>query len=83
MKLVKIGVMAMRSPSGEFLEAEPIYRDAATAKKTKKRKYLPEDTVRDLFADKIARFYKAKKEAELDERLKKFKRENPDIFINI
>lgn len=68
MALVKVGVMALRSPSGDFLPEEPIYRDIPNTEP--ESEYIPLDELGELFADK----YKSYKQAQADERRKSRKR---------
>lgn len=51
MALVKIGTMALRSPEGEFLTEEPIYREIEEPKKS--GEYIPLGELAEIFADKF------------------------------
>ena len=51
MALVKIGTMALRSPEGEFLPEEPIYREIEEPKKS--GEYIPLGELAEIFADKF------------------------------
>lgn len=51
MALVKIGTMALRSPEGEFLPEEPIYREIEELKKSSE--YIPLCELAEIFADKF------------------------------
>lgn len=59
MALVQVGTMALRSPSGEFLPSEPIYREIAEDQESQSE-YLPLDELAEVFADKF-KAYKAAK----------------------
>lgn len=52
MALVQVGVMALRSPNGEFLPSEPIYRDISEEQENKSE-YIPMDELAEIFADKF------------------------------
>lgn len=60
MSLVKVGVMALRSPSGEFLPEEPIYCEILETKP--ESEYIPLDELGELFADKFKAYKQAKKD---------------------
>lgn len=60
MALVKVGVMAIRSPSGEFLPEEPIYRDIPESEP--EGEYIPLDELGELFADKVKVYLKTKQD---------------------
>lgn len=64
MALVQVGIMARRSPSGDFLPAVPIYRDSEEIA-NKNSEYIPFDELAEIFAQKI-KLHKA-----AEERLKK------------
>ena len=51
MALVKVGVMALRSPEGEFLPEEPVYREIEEEKKS--GEYIPLGELAEIFADKF------------------------------
>ena len=51
MALVKVGTMALRSPEGEFLPEEPIYREIEEQKKS--GEYIPLGELAEIFADKF------------------------------
>ena len=52
MAFVQVGTMALRSPSGEFLPSEPIYREIAEDQEYPSE-YLPLDELAEIFADKF------------------------------
>lgn len=52
MALVQVGTMALRSPSGEFLPSEPIYREIAEEHESQSD-YLPLDELAEIFADRF------------------------------
>jgi hypothetical protein len=56
MALVKVGTMALRSPEGEFLPEEPIYREIEEPKQSDD--YIPIGELAEIFADKF-KAYKA------------------------
>ena len=65
MALVMIGTMALRSPTGEFLPEEPIYREIADTPNSD-NEYIPVGELAKIFAKKFeahkdARRQKAKK----------------------
>jgi len=62
--LVKVGVIALRSPSGDFLPEEPIYRDIPEEKP--ESEYIPLDELGELFADKFKAYKKAQKDGGSD-----------------
>ena len=51
MALVQVGTMALRSPEGEFLPEEPIYREIEGPAKS--GEYIPIDELAEIFADKF------------------------------
>lgn len=51
MALVKIGTMALRSPTGEFLSEEPIYREIDEPANS--GEYIPLGELAEIFADKF------------------------------
>jgi len=61
-KYVQIGTAALRSPEGEFLPAEPIYREEEQrAPKAAGQSYIDADVLSEIFASKYKR-YKEEKE---------------------
>ena len=68
MALVKVGTMALRSPTGEFLPEEPIYREIAEPKSTSE--YIPRDPldeIAEVFAKKFKAYKMARKKAHLED----------------
>lgn len=59
MALVKIGTMALRSPEGDFLPEEPIYREIEEPKKS--GEYIPLGELAEIFADKFKAHKAARK----------------------
>lgn len=59
-KFVQIGTAAVRSPEGEFLPAEPIYRELPS-ETDQSAEYIPGDVLFDLFADKCQNYIKEAK----------------------
>ena len=51
MALVRVGTMALRSPEGEFLPEEPIYREIEEQEKS--GEYIPLAELAEIFADKF------------------------------
>ena len=50
---VQIGTAALRSPTGEFLQAEPIYREVTKrSSKASEKSYIDEESLFDIFASK-------------------------------
>ncbi len=69
MALVQVGTMALRSPSGEFLPSEPIYREIAEEHESQSE-YLPLDELAEIFADRF-QAHKAAKSAARKRRIHK------------
>ncbi len=63
-KYVQIGTAALRSPEGDFLPAEPIYRELRKrSRKAAGKPYIDEERLFDIFASKCENYIKeAKKE---------------------
>ncbi len=56
---VKIGTAAIRSPQGEFLPAEPIYREERKKPAVQPDKaYIPEDELLEILASKCKKLKK-------------------------
>lgn len=51
MPYIQVGVIALRTPDGEFLPAQPIYRDIPEPPPGKD--YIPADELADIFAEKF------------------------------
>ena len=62
-KFVQIGTAAVRSPEGEFLRAEPIYRELPS-ETDKSAEYITGDVLFDLFADKCKNYIKEAKKCQ-------------------
>jgi len=61
-KLVQVGTAAIRTPQGDFLPAEPIYRELTERDPEHEPEYIPEDVLFDLFADKCKNYIRKEKE---------------------
>ena len=61
MSLVQVGIIALRESNGEFLPAEPIYRDISE-ENTPPDEYLPLDRLTEIFADKFKTYKAASKQ---------------------
>ena len=59
MALVQVGMIALRTPSGEILPAEPIYREIEEEQESPSE-YLPLDELAEIFADKFKEYKAAK-----------------------
>lgn len=59
-KFVQIGTAALRSPDGEFLPAEPIYREIPDDE-CQDVGYIPGNVIFDIFADKCKNYIKEAK----------------------
>ena len=61
-RFVQIGTAALRSPEGDFLPAEPIYRsEERRSPKAAGQSYIDADVLSEIFASKYRR-YKEEKE---------------------
>ncbi len=59
-KFVQIGTAALRSPEGEFIPAEPIYREIPS-ESDKHTEYISEDILFNLFADKCKSYIRRRR----------------------
>lgn len=61
-RFVQIGTAALRSPEGDFLPAEPIYRsEERRSQKAVGQSYIDADVLGDIFASKCSSYLKEKK----------------------
>lgn len=61
-KRVQIGTAALRSPEGDFLPAEPIYRELRKrSRKAAGKPYIDEEQLFDIFASKCEKYMKGAK----------------------
>lgn len=64
-KYVQIGTAALRSPEGEFLPAEPIFREEGQrSPKAAEQSYIDGDVLADIFASKYKKFKEERKKCE-------------------
>ena len=61
-RFVQIGTAALRSPEGDFLPAEPIYRsEERRSPKAEGQSYIDADVLGDIFASKCSNYLKERK----------------------
>lgn len=58
-RMIQVGVAAVRTPSGEFLPAIPIYRE--TQRDSVEKPYIDMDILSDIFASKFQKMKEEKR----------------------